>query len=213
MNCDAIARWYRWLEYLAFGRALEKARFEYLRAAAGARRVLVLGDGDGRFLAALARENRDCDIDSIDTSGEMLRLAKVRLNRARTASLERVHLHHADAREFQFPRDRYDLIATHFFLDCFKTEEMPHLISRIARAAAPHATWLIAEFREPKSGFGRYRARLTIWASYLFFRFATGLQTKALPDYRPALIANGFRLCGSRLRSNGMLISELWQRK
>lgn len=213
MNCDGVARWYRWLEYLAFGRALEKTRFEYLRTVARARRVLVLGDGDGRFLAALAAENRDCDIDSVDTSGEMLRLAGSRLKRARVSSLERVHLHHADAREFQFPCDCYDLIATHFFLDCFKTEEIVHLISQIARAAAPQATWLISEFREPASGFGRYRARLTIWASYLFFRFAAGLQTRTLPDYRPVLIANGFRMCEFRLRSNGMLISELWRRR
>ena len=51
MNADRIARSYRWLEYAAFGVALERARFDFLRCAAEARRVLILGEGDGRFLA------------------------------------------------------------------------------------------------------------------------------------------------------------------
>src|SRR5690606_35643402 len=43
-----VARIYHALERLAFGRALERARFALLPALAGCRDVLVLGDGDGR---------------------------------------------------------------------------------------------------------------------------------------------------------------------
>jgi len=57
MNCDGIARWYRALEYLVFGRALERRRFEYLNDMADARHVLILGDGDGRFTAEFVRRN------------------------------------------------------------------------------------------------------------------------------------------------------------
>jgi ubiquinone/menaquinone biosynthesis C-methylase UbiE len=212
MNCDRIARWYRWLEYAAFGRALEQTRLEYLDETASARHSLVLGDGDGRFLAALASRNERSEIDAVDLSREMIRLADGRLKRAGTCSPQRVRLHHADALKCQLPAGRYDLIATHFFLDCFAPDETCKLISQIARAAAPDAKWLVSEFRHPESGFGRYRAGLMIWASYLFFRFATGLRTKTLPDYSRALVANGFRRCSYRMRSNGMLIAELWER-
>ena len=58
MNCDGIARCYRWLEYGMFGRALEQTRLEYLELAANARHCLILGDGDGRFLAAFGPERR-----------------------------------------------------------------------------------------------------------------------------------------------------------
>ena len=51
MNCDRIAHWYRPLEYLVFGRALEKRRFEYLGQVGEVRNALILGDGDGRFTA------------------------------------------------------------------------------------------------------------------------------------------------------------------
>jgi len=43
MNCDRIARCYRWLEYLSFGRALERRRREYLIEVESARSVLILG--------------------------------------------------------------------------------------------------------------------------------------------------------------------------
>jgi len=43
MNWDSIARWYRWLEYLGFGRALEDRREAFLSDVADARRVLALG--------------------------------------------------------------------------------------------------------------------------------------------------------------------------
>ena len=39
----------------------------------------MIGDGDGRFTAALALRNRSVQIDSIDRSSQMLRLAHRRL--------------------------------------------------------------------------------------------------------------------------------------
>ena len=65
MNADAIAGYYRWIEYAAFGPTLEYARFDFLRYAANARRVLILGEGDGRFLERLlaiqsTRPHRRC---------------------------------------------------------------------------------------------------------------------------------------------------------
>jgi ubiquinone/menaquinone biosynthesis C-methylase UbiE len=213
MNCDGIARWYRWLEYAMFGRALEHTRLQYLDLISASRNALILGDGDGRFLAAFAERNRHASIDVIECSGEMMRLAERRLKRSSAYSCERVRLHCADVRSFDLPAGRYDLIATHFFLDCFTTEGSFDLISRVAAAAAPNAQWLVSEFRQPRAGFGRYRGAITIWASYLFFRVATGLRTNTLPDYSRALAANGFRRHSHHMRSNGMLIAEVWERR
>jgi spermidine synthase len=56
MNADriAVAATGGWSTQL-FGLALEHARFDFLSHAAEARRVLILGEGDGRFLARLLR--------------------------------------------------------------------------------------------------------------------------------------------------------------
>jgi Trans-aconitate methyltransferase len=78
MNCDRLARWYRWAEYGAFGRALEKRRFYFLDTLSAPRRVLMLGEGDGRFLQALARRHPGAVIDYVDSSARMLALAQGR---------------------------------------------------------------------------------------------------------------------------------------
>lgn len=211
MNCDRIARWYRWLEYCSLGHALERTRLEYLPATVGARRVLMLGEGDGRFLAAFVAASVLSAVDSIDNSRAMLRLSSDRI-RQRTAASWRVTFHHADARNFSLRSGAYDLIVTHFFLDCFSTEESARLISQICCAAAPGARWLISEFHQPANGLARLWIAPLIRLAYFFFRLTTGLETTRLPEYREALRAGGFERSRHRLARGGLLISELWER-
>src|SRR5258708_10812247 len=124
MNCDGIARVYRWLELLAFGRALERRRCAFLSDLHDARRVLVMGDGDGRALAALLQAAPAANVDYIDSSAAMLELARAR------NGAERVAYYGADALTVALPPAEYDAIVTHFFLDCLNTEEAGTLIAR-----------------------------------------------------------------------------------
>ena len=78
-NFDRIARPYRWLEYLSFGPMLERCRFYRIPQLAEARHALVLGDGDGRFLARLLARNPSLHTDVIDQSPAMLRLLESRV--------------------------------------------------------------------------------------------------------------------------------------
>ncbi len=216
MNCDPIARAYRWLEYASFGRALERRREAFLPEIAGARRVLLLGDGDGRFLAAFLRANPAAQVDSVDSSARMLALAAARVRRcpgsAATAEW-RVRFHQADANRWQPPADaRYDLIVTHFFLDCFEEHELARLIPSLAAAVAPGARWLVSEFRQPDRGLKAWRARVWISGLYRIFGLATGLQVRRLPDYRPLLMGQGFHLEQEELSDWGLLASEWWTR-
>jgi SAM-dependent methyltransferase len=207
MNCDAIARWYRWLEYLAFGRALERRRREYLDEAANARSVLVLGDGDGRFTAEFVGRNREAIVDSVDLSPRMLALAK-----RRTADVSHVHFWRGDARTIELPR-KYDLIVSHFFLDCFVACDLELLVERVSDAAYPEARWIVSEFCLPGSGIRRLAAGLLIKTMYWFFRIATGLTVNRLPDYSAALTRHGFLRVGHVSAGGGLLVSELWERR
>jgi len=195
MNCDRIARWYRWLEYAGFGRALKRRRGAFLSDVADARRVLALGDGDGRALAALLAAAPDARVDYIDVSARMLDLARAR------AGAKRVAYRNDDARTAPLPAAQYDLIVTHFFLDCFDEMDLEPLIARLADAASPQARWLVSEFR----GNG-----WLVRALYLFFRTATGLRTRRLVDHHPLLKRHGFRLVRQEHAWRGLLASELW---
>jgi SAM-dependent methyltransferase len=199
LSFDRIARVYRWLEYAAYGRELERRRFRYLAEVADAKRALLLGDGDGRFLARLVAQNRALRADAVDASARMLELARER------AGEDRVTYRHFDALEFPLPRAEYDLIVAHFFLDCLDQRGVETLVRRVSEAARPGARWLISEFREPRW------ARLYLRGLYLFFRVTAGLKNQRLVDHRPVLARYGFRLTEEETSRAGLLASELWE--
>ena len=210
MNCDRIARCYRWLEYLSFGRALERLRREYLDEVESARSVLILGDGDGRFTAEFLGRNKLGVIDFVELSPRMLALAKQRVEQ-QTGGEGRIHFWQADARTMNLPRE-YDLIVSHFFLDCFTTSDLDALVERIATAAHPGARWILSEFRVPERGFRRFVGGALIKIMYWFFRIATGLKTSQVPEYRTIFRVHGFRCLGQRPAWGGLMASELWEK-
>ena len=177
---------------------------------AHARRILILGDGDGRFTAEFLFRSTADSIDSVDLSSRMLGLAENRIS-AGSINPARVRFHHGDARTVKLS-GKYDLIVSHFFLDCFTPAEMPALVARVAQTASPQARWLISEFRVPDAGIWCRAAAFLIRAMYWFFRLSTGLQARRLPDYATSLTGQGFRRVRHKAAWGGLLISELWER-
>src|SRR6202050_4529355 len=118
VNFDPIARPYRWLEYLSFGPWPGRGRSAQLEHWTGLQHALFFGDGDGRFLARLLAANTTLTADVIDSSHSMLWLLDRRIRRAGPQARQRICLHPADALEWN-PSGSYDLVVSHFFLDCF----------------------------------------------------------------------------------------------
>lgn len=212
MNCDRIAGPYRWIEYLAFGRTLEKHRYYYLPQTDLCSKALLLGDGDGRFLSALASLHPTLKIDSIDSSGGMLERAEERMKADGVANPGRIRLLKADVRNYWPTPNEYDLVVTNFFFDCFEQTEVADLVQRIAPACQRSARWLVSEFQQPRTGWQAWHARVWLAAMYTFFDLATGLKTRRLPRYQDALQDAGFHLSSSYVSRAGLVCSELWQK-
>lgn len=202
---NQLARIYRWMEWLTFGPFLQRCRCAFLSRLAQRRRALVLGDGDGRFTARLLRANTAVEVDAVDASEAMLRQLASRSPATRT------HTHLADARNFSPSRCDYDLIATHFFLDCLSGDEVRDLALHLRNHVAPNAVWVISEFAVPSNLYGRIFARPVISALYLAFGLLTRLRIRQLPEYRDALAQSGWSLLNQRKSLGGLLVSELWQ--
>jgi Methyltransferase domain len=209
-NFNRLARLYRWMEWLSFGPWLALTRTAFLPEAAHGRRALVIGDGDGRFTDRLLRSNPAIHVDAVDTSSAMLD----ELLRRAGPKASRVRVHLADARTWQPPApilaEPYDLIATHFFLDCLTQHEVRALAAKIGSAAAPSALWVVSEFAVPEGRFGALIARRLVSGLYWAFSWLTGLTVRALPDHGAALRSAGFTQIERRARLGGLLISELW---
>lgn len=212
MNCDRIASLYVVGERLVFGHALDRCRVAHLPSPGQHQAALVCGDGDGRFLRALVAGRSVPRIDYVDVSRRMTALARQRVGRQTDAAGPQVEFFSADIRELASAR-RYDLIATHFFLDCFDDDDIQEVVQAIASHAAVNATWLVSEFQIPPRGVARYVGSLVIGSLYAAFRILTGLRAQRLPDYRAALSAGGFACVASVSSCGGLLTSQVWRRR
>jgi len=208
---DAIARPYRWLEYLTLGRALERCRLHFLPQLRDRTQALVLGDGDGRFLARLLAQNPDLQADAVDTSEVMLTLLRGRCERSATGTQTRLRTHHTDAEGFLRTNSisSCDLIVTHFFLDCLTQPQVEALAVAAAARLAPHGVWLVSDFRIPP-GAMRLPAEILVRSLYLAFRLLTGLRADRLPDHAAALSRAGLTRIACHHSLFGVLTSELW---
>jgi ubiquinone/menaquinone biosynthesis C-methylase UbiE len=212
MNCDPIAPLYRWLEYAVFGQALERCRLSHLEGLKSPRRALVAGDGDGRFLKALALRFPKTSIDYVDVSSGMLALARRRAGLRSTPAAPPINFYQSDVRLIDWSDRYYDVIACHFLFDVFEPAELSKVVDRLSQAAAPQAHWIISEFDLPPGRLQRLGAKLLLGIMYRFFRIATGLVNQELPDWRPLLRSKGFSCEMSLKQRGGFIVSELWAR-
>jgi hypothetical protein len=209
-NFDLIARPYHWLEHLTLGSLLQRCRTHHLPALTHAKNALILGDGDGRFLAQLLAQNPHLQADAVDTSAAMLHLLRQNCAAAFPNTQTRLYTHQTNALTFTPPHPPYDLVVTHFFLDCLTQPDLEALTTHITSHLTPNALWLISDFRIPASPM-RLPAKFFIRALYLAFRILTGLRATHLPDHATPITRAGLTRIAQHHSLAGLLTTELWQ--
>jgi SAM-dependent methyltransferase len=199
------------MEAVAAGRIMQRCRTSFLAETVGRQRALLVGEGPGRFLVELLRTAPRIEVTVLEQSARMIREAKSRVEK-RGLDASRVEFHAMNALSWTPPAQGFDLIATHFFLDCFGPEELDVLVGKLGQSATEDARWLLGDFCIPKRGWRRFRARVIHATMYAFFRAATGLSAKRLTPPDPFLQKAGFQQAERRLFSLGLLHSDLWVR-
>jgi ubiquinone/menaquinone biosynthesis C-methylase UbiE len=211
MSFDLLAPYYRWMERVLAGAKVQRCRLANLKSIREPGKVLLLGEGNGRFLKELLVEYPQAQITCVEMSGGMIAQAKAALQDAQCETC-RVEWVQANVIEWSGGRGVYDLAVTNFFLDCFSEEELGRVIERIGDALKPKGEWLIADFCVPPAGLKRWRAETILWLMYRFFRLSTGISASRLTAPDAALRKNGFQLQQQRTFEWGLLHSQLWQR-
>jgi len=207
MNCDSIAKVYQWLEYFSFGPALWRCRMTWISQMSSAKHVLMIGEGDGRFLQAFLKYNSSASIDWIDNSSEMMKLAKRRLDPQQSG---RVLFHHTDIRSWTASPQAYDLVVTHFFFDCFSNQDVHRLISNIKSSLTHDALWVISEFQYPKRRGWHWIGSTLIAGMYMCFQWMTQIEVSRLPHLSQAMCLQGFYCAKRREFLRGLLTAEVW---
>ncbi|HEY1171403.1 MAG TPA: class I SAM-dependent methyltransferase [Verrucomicrobiae bacterium] len=212
MSFDRLAPVYRLMERLLAGDKLQRCRLAHLaQAQHAARKALLLGEGTGRFLIPLLQSNPHLQVTCVDASAGMIEQTRHALKQAH-ADETRVQFIHADIFQWSPAETSFDLIATHFFLDCFRADQLDALIPKLASFTTPDALWLLSDFNLPPTGLARLRAQLILWAMYRFFRLVTNLPAHHLTDCTTHLQQNGFISIAHETHEWGLLRSDCWKR-
>jgi SAM-dependent methyltransferase len=207
---DRLSQVYRWMEYFSFGPYLQQCRNLRMNEMVACRRALVYGDGDGRFLAELVRRAPEIRATTVDASNKMLRRLAQRL-----PPQAQVRLLHADALECEpagFPDAPFDLVVSHFFLDCFNEAEIASLVSHVNAAVEKTALWVVSDFAIPRRRPARLLGTWIVRGLYLAFGLLAGLRTRHLPDHARVMRDAGWMLKDRRQLLLGLLVSERWRR-
>jgi len=210
MSFDVLAPHYRWMELVSAGEKLQRCRTAFLARVPRANNILILGEGNGRFLLECRRQFPRAAITVVDASARMIDLARKRLARQGVKE-DQINFIRADALTWEPSAGAFDLIVTHFFLDCFRGDQLEVLIPKLTRAAAPNANWLLADFQAAAAGWRRQRSRAILWLMYRFFIAATRLPARTLtaPDF--LLERQGFSLREREIYDWELLHSDWWQ--
>lgn len=209
---DLLAVPYGWMETILAGKKLHRCRIAHLDKLPPCENALLAGEGHGRFLVELRKSQPSTRISCVDSSAGMLDVARTRLRRSGLPADRVAFLQH-DLLDWNPPAATFDLIVTHFFLDCFTAEQLSELIARLARAARPGAVWLVTDFQIPPPGTLRsIRARIIHWLMYRFFRLTTHLSADSLSPPGSFLKQNGFILRHRCEFDWGLLSAEVWEK-
>lgn len=211
MSFDLLAPHYRWMERVLAGDKLQQCRTAFLRRIPSATNILILGEGNGRFLLECRRQFPDAKITVVDSSARMLELARRRLTTFKVGC-DQIDFVCADALTWTPSAQAFDLIVTHFFLDCFRPEQLQALITKLAHSATPNAYWLLADFQAAAHGWRRLRSRAILWLMYRFFTIVTRLPAGSLTPPDAFLEQQGFKLRERMMHDWELLHSDCWQR-
>jgi len=191
-----------------FGRYLERSRLHGISAFASPhpQRVLVLGEGDGRFTISALKEYPNLLVDSVERSLKMREQTRMRIQKLGKGYENRYRVIATEALSFSFPNSEYDIVVAQYFLDCFNTKIANELLVKISRTLKPEGKLVYTDFSFPQKPLARWTGKVIVSFLYQFFRLTTDIEANRLP----ALVwPQSLKLTSSQTFLRGLLISEI----
>lgn len=206
-NFDLVAPVYPLLERASFADALTKARRTFLNRVASSDRILLIGEGNGRFLAELLREKIGGHVTVVDSSPRMLSLLQKRIR-----SLDHrtdVQVVCTDFLTWSDELPSFDAIVTHFLLDLFRPASQRRIVSRVTELAKPQALWINVDYQLVKS---TWRHRLIDWLQYQFDVVFSGIEADRQYDPSPYINDFGWMVEEERYFCTGSVAAQALSR-
>jgi len=210
-NFDGVASSYLFLETITFGNQLQKCRTSMISHLTNSKRALVLGEGNGRFLEAFCKANPLAEILVIDESPRMLDLAKRRIANANPPINNQIEFRCANVFEILPLSGTFDLIVCNFFLDCFTSSEIGHLMGLFRQMLFGEGLLVVGDFRKPNSIFGKIIGLFILKFMHIFFKKTAGISATELTDLHAILLERSFQKAVEKKLFFGFLNSSIWK--
>jgi cyclopropane fatty-acyl-phospholipid synthase-like methyltransferase len=207
MSFDHIAPIYNIGENFFFGNRLNLARTVFTDELMNSRSVLLLGEGRGKFLEELLAINHCCSVTIVDSSTRMIRYQKSKVTKA---NFDRVNFHCVSIETFT-TNQKFDLICSFFFWDCFTVQQINKLVPSCIKLLLTKGLWINSDFIDLMNQ-RNYTNYFKIRLLYLFFHLTTGIRAWRVEPFKIFAEANGLRLLKIDETKKNFISTELYQK-
>ena len=170
------------------------------------RSVLLLGEGRGKFLQELLAINHCCSVTIVDSSTRMIRYQKSIVTKD---NLDRVNFHCVSIETFS-TNQKFDLICSFFFWDCFTVQQINKLVPSCSRLLLTKGLWINSDFIDLMN-HRNYTNYFKIRLLYLFFHLTTGIRAWRVEPFKFFAEENGLRLLKIDETKKNFISTELYQ--
>ena len=188
---DFMAKVYSFLEYMTCGRALAESRRFHLKHCLACERILILGDGNGRFLHELYASGFQGEVVSVDCSQGMIAEAKKRC----VAYTVRIKWIECGIEKLSLNElGKFDCLITHYFWDVFEAEKGGGLLRKALCEVDGLSYVGMADFSSADGlkGWRALRQRVILNVLFACFRSITGIENRAMWSVDSVLQSSGW---------------------
>lgn len=206
VDYSKVALFYKWIERAVFGGKLQRARVALLSQLISEihdecdTRVLVVGDGDGRFCAELLKRTSRLRVDYVDCSEGMVRLAKKSVGDS-----DRVAWCCEDLRSLDGAG--YDAVVAHFLLDGFEGDERKAVLRGLLKKVKAGGVFHMSDFDPVAKVWGQTLVR----AMQVFFAVSAGLPFVQVVRDDAEVEASGGIKMSEKCWQKGWIYTQLWK--
>jgi len=213
VDYNRTAHIYQWVERLVFGKRLERARAAFLDDLASDlpddAHVLLIGDGDGRFLKELLDQMPRLNIDYVEPSATMIAVAKKRVSDPPQVRWINQSIQDWSSCTAAAPITvPYSLVVSHFIFDSLPAAEILWIIQPIRARMAPDSRWIITDFDATSSRF----ATCLVAVMYGFFRLTAGVPYRKLEKFNTVFDDSSLSLSKQKTWLGGLIYSQMWRK-
>lgn len=207
---DRITGVYDFMACIFSFNRINKSQLAFLSHLSTQKTALILGGGTGYFLQKMLEQNKTIHITYVDVSAKMIAYSKKRVEENCPNTLYRVTFICAAVEDLEW--QTYDVIVCNYILDLYNNAGLEVLAKKFKHNLNAEGFLYVTDFHiQETNGLLKWCTQMGLKALYTFFRYATQLRTKQLPEIDRLLTEQGFFISDSKSYLSGILMCRLYK--